>query len=66
MLLGKETKDKLVLSSNAFTDKDNVVWPRESLLTKLQKTCYLKSDNTHTKINLLQIIAHYFKRLHME
>ena len=37
MLLGKETKDKLVLSSNAFTDKYNIVWPRESLLTKLQK-----------------------------
>lgn len=35
--MSQETKNALLKNSNALFDRNNVVWLKESILTKLQK-----------------------------
>lgn len=35
--MSEETKNALLKNSNAFLDRNNVIWLKESILTKLQK-----------------------------
>lgn len=35
--MSEATKNALLKNSNAFLDRNNVIWLKESILTKLQK-----------------------------
>lgn len=37
MELKTETKNNLLISSNSLFDRNHEIWPKESILTKLQK-----------------------------
>lgn len=41
----EQTFNNLLKNSNALFDRNNDIWPKETILTKLQKTRCLRSGN---------------------